>query len=269
MTSEILKDFIAIPTIANDKEANQSGIDFVRNILEPLGFEFKTEGESPFHQPVIVAKYTNVKSDKKVVLYGHYDVEKIKGWEKWKTPPFELVEKDGRFYCRGIADNKGILLTRLLAIKEMFEASEEIPNILWIIQGEEEVGGQTPFEVIPKHLADFGSKIYLEETGVHKSDRTPVIFHLPKTETPLAFLDSLNNAIYSGKAILENRHLNKFSKCPFLHSIPENGYYIGFGPNDGLCNIHKDNESLDKQNLEQHKDVFKKFIRWVNVTTID
>ena len=137
MTTEILKDFIAIPTIANDRNANQSGIDFVQNILEPLGFEFKTEGESPFHQPVIVSKYTNVKSDKKVVLYGHYDVEKIKGWEKWNSPPFELVEKDGRFYCRGIADNKGILLTRLLAIKEMFEADEEIPNILWIIQGEE------------------------------------------------------------------------------------------------------------------------------------
>lgn len=269
MTTEILKDFIAIPTIANDKEANQLGIEFVRSILEPLGFDFKTEGESPYYQPVIVAKYTNAKSNKKVVLYGHYDVEKIKGWEKWNTPPFELVEKDSRVYCRGIADNKGILLTRLLAVKEMFEAGEEIPNILWIIQGEEEVGGQTPFEVIPKLFAEFGSKIYLEETGIHKNDRTPVIFHLPKTETPPRFLDSLNNAIYSGKAILENRHLNKFSKCPFLHSIPENGYYIGFGPNDGLCNIHKDNESLDKQNLKQHKDVFKNFIRWVNVTTID
>jgi len=269
MTTETLNDFIVIKTIANDKEANQSGIDFVRNILEPLGFEFKTEGESPYHQPVIVAKYTNVMSDKKVVLYGHYDVEKIKDWEKWNTPPFELVEKDGRVYCRGIADNKGILLTRLLAIKEMFEANEEIPNILWIIQGEEEVGGQTPFEVIPKHFADFGSKIYLEETGVHKNDKTPVIFHLPKTDTLPAFLGSLNNAIYSGKAIFENRHLNKFSKCPFLHNIPEDGYYIGFGPNDGLCNIHKDNESLDKQNLEKHKDVFKNFIRWVNVIIID
>jgi acetylornithine deacetylase/succinyl-diaminopimelate desuccinylase-like protein len=269
MTTKTLKDFIAIPTIANDKEANQSGIDFVRNILEPLGFEFKTEGDSPYHQPVIVAKYTNVKSDKKLVLYGHYDVERIKDWEKWVTPPFELVEKDGRYYCRGIADNKGILLTRLLAIKEMFEAGEEIPNILWIIQGEEEVGGQTPFEVIPKYFADFGSKIYLEETGVHKNDRTPVIFHLPKIDTPPDFLASLNKAIYSGKAILENRSLNKFSKCPFLHNIPEDGHYIGFGPNDGLCNIHKENESLDKQNLEQHKDVFKNFIRWVNVTTIN
>lgn len=269
MRIEQLKEFIAIPTIATDKEANQSGIDFVKNILKPLGFEFSTEGESPYHQPVIVAKYTNPRSDKKVVLYGHYDVEKIKEWEKWNTPPFELAENNGRFYCRGIADNKGILLTRLFAIKEMLEAGEEIPNILWIIQGEEEVGGQTPFEVIPKHFSNFGSKIYLEETGVHKNDRTPVIFHLPKTESQPDFLDSLNDAIYSGKAIFENRNLNKFSKCPFLHNIPADGFYIGFGPNDGLCNIHKDNESLDKQNLELHSEVFKNFIRWINTTTIN
>jgi len=269
MTIETLKDFIAIPTIADDKEANQSGIEFVNSILNPLGFEITTEGESPYHQPVIIAKYTNCKTDKKVVLYGHYDVEKIKGWEKWNTPPFELIEKDGRYYCRGIADNKGILLTRIFSIKEMFEAGEEIPNILWIIQGEEEVGGQTPWQVIPKHFADFGSMIYLEETGVQKDDKTPVIFHMHKTETPPAFLDNLNNSIYSGNAIYENRTLTKFSKCPFFHNIPENGYYIGFGPNDSLCNIHKDNESLSKQNLEEHKEVFKKFIRWVNSTTIN
>jgi acetylornithine deacetylase/succinyl-diaminopimelate desuccinylase-like protein len=269
MSMDILKDFIAIQTIANNIEANQAGIEFVKNILSPIGFQISIEGESPYHQPVIIARYANSKSDKKVVLYGHYDVEEIKDWEKWHSPPFELTENDGRLYCRGIADNKGVLLSRLSAIKEMLETNEEIPNILWIIQGEEEVGGQTPFEVIPKYIAEFGSKIYLEETGVYKNDRTPVIFHLPKTETPPAFLESLNNAIYSGKAIFENRHLNKFGKCPFLHSIPENGHYIGFGPNDGLCNIHKDNESLDKQNLEQHKEVFKNFVRWVYQTNIN
>lgn len=263
-----LNKFIAIPTIANDKDANQSGIDFIRNILDPLGFEFSTEGDSPYHQPVIIAKYTNAKTKRKIVLYGHYDVEKIKSWEKWNTPPFELNEKDGRYYCRGIADNKGILLTRLNAIKEMLEAGEELPNILWIIQGEEEVGGQTPFEVIPNHITKFGSRLYLEETGVYKKDGTPVIFHLPKTETKPEFLDDLNNAIYFGKAIFENRNLNKFNKCPFLHNIPESGYYIGFGPNDGLSNIHKDNESLNKQYLEEHNNVFKRFIRWVNETDI-
>lgn len=263
MINEDLKNFIAIPSIANDNEANQSAIDFIINILSPLGFKITTEGNSPYYQPVIVAKYNNITSDKKVVLYGHYDVEKIKDWEKWDTPPFELVVKENRYYGRGIADNKGILLTRLLAIKEMVEKGETLPNILWIIQGEEEVGGETPFEVIPKHFADFGAKIYLEETGIYKNGK-PVIFYLPKSEKEPDFLTSLNEEIYSSEAIVENRNLNKFSKCPFLHNIPQDGYYIGFGPNDGLCNIHKDNESLNIQTLTQHKDIFKKFIHWVN-----
>ena len=43
----------------------------------------------------------------------------------------------------------------------MFEAGEQLPNILWVIQGEEEVGGQTPFDVIPKHFLAFNAKIYL------------------------------------------------------------------------------------------------------------
>lgn len=262
-----LQDFIAIPTIANDKVANQLGIDFVIQILAPIGFNITIEGDSPYYQPVIVARYNSPTSNKKVVLYGHYDVEKIKGWEKWNTPPFELVEIDDRYYCRGIADNKGILFTRLMAVKEMFEAGQELPNILWIIQGEEEVGGQTPFEVIPKHFTDFNSKIYLEETGIHKNGK-PVIFYLPKLETKPDFLNRLNEAIYFGDASFENRNLNKFSKCPFLHNIPEGGYYIGFGPNDALCNIHKDNESLDKASLLTHKVVFKRFLNWINHTNI-
>lgn len=263
-----LAKFIAIPTVANDKEANQAAIDFVRNILEPLGFKFITEGQSPYHQPVIVAKFANSESDKKVVLYGHYDVEDIKDREKWNSPPFELTESKGRFYGRGIGDNKGVLLNRLYAIKEMYEEGEEIPNILWIMQGEEEIEGNTAFEVIPKHYADFGAKLYLEETGMIR-EGTPLILHLPKTEKLPKFLNDLNNTIYSGNAIVENRNLNKFSKCPFLNSIPKNGYYLGFGPNDSLCNIHQANESLDKQLLIEHKEVFKNFIRWVNATTID
>ncbi len=262
-----LKEFIAIPTIAYNKAANQQGIEFVKQILEPIGFELTTEGDSPYHQPVIVAKYLNPNSTQKVVFYGHYDVEKIKGWEKWDTPPFKLVEKEARYYCRGIADNKGILLARLLAVKELVEAGEQLPNILWIIQGEEEVAGQTPFEVIPKHFADFGAKIYLEETGMQKNGQA-IIFHLPKSNTKPPFLNSLNKAIYNGNAIFENRSLNKFTECPFLHNIPQNGYYIGFGPNDPFCNIHKDNESLDIEKLTEHKEIFKKFIHWLNHTTI-
>lgn len=268
MTEEfthLLTKFIAIESIANDKSSNQKAIDFITLILKPIGFEITIEGDSPYYQPVIVAKYNNPDSDKKVVLYGHYDVEKIKEAEKWDTPPFGLVEKEGRYYCRGIADNKGILFTRLMAVKEMFEDDVDLPNILWIIQGEEEIEGETPFKVIPKHFANFNAKFYLEETGMYK-EGVPILFYLPKTEAKPAFLDSLNEAIYASSASYENRSLNKFSKCAFLQSIPEEGYYIGFGPNDALSNVHKENESLNKDMVFTHKEVFKRFLTWINNT---
>lgn len=259
--------FIAIKTIANDEKSNNQGIELVSDLLKSIGFNISIEGDSPYKQPVIIAKYTNKNSIKKVTLYSHYDVEKIHKEAKWNTKPFDLTKKDGRYYARGIADNKGILLSRIFSLIELKNNNEELPNILWIIQGEEEVAGKTPFEVIPKHIKEFNSKLYVEETGLYK-DNIPVIFHLPITTSRPAFIDDINNTIYQGKAIYANRHLNKFTKCPFLTNIPKDGYYLGFGPNDSSSNIHRDNESLSVENLEKHNEVFKEFIKWVNKTEI-
>ncbi|WP_046759238.1 M20/M25/M40 family metallo-hydrolase [Kordia jejudonensis] len=260
-----LKTFISIKTIANHDTENIKGIQFVTELLQSIGFSVRLEGDSPTNQPVLVAKYTNAHTAKKVVLYGHYDVEKINTSEQWDTPPFEVVTKNDRYYCRGIADNKGILLCRILALQEMKNSGEELPNILWIIQGEEEVAGPTPFTVIPQLLADYNATFHVEETGVYKKE-TPLLFHLPKTDTVPKYVHSLNEAIYDGKAKPENRQLNKFTTCPFVTNIPETAVYIGFGPNDGQCRIHKDNESLSITKLEAHTVVFQKFMRWILTT---
>lgn len=256
-----LEKFIKLQTVAGNQQQNEEAIKFINQILIPAGFDVVVEGESPHFQPVLVARYSNPGTKSKVVLYGHYDVERIKSWEKWNAPPFELTRLDGRYFCRGIADNKGILLTRMLAITEMIQEGVSLPNILWIIQGEEEVGGDTPFKVIPKHFEEFNAKVYVEETGVNK-DGSPVLFYLPQSSTIPKLVQKLNSDVFNGLAILENRSLRKFSACPFLTNIPHGGLYIGFGPNDPQCRIHADNESLDIGLLADHKKVFKKFISW-------
>lgn len=265
MINQIQK-IIAIKTIANDKKSNIEGIKFITNLLEEIGFQYSIEGESKFDQPVIVAKYLNSNSIKKVTLYGHYDVEKINDEASWNTDPFSLTEDNERYYARGIADNKGILICRIYALLEMKKNNIELPNILWLIQGEEEVAGQTPFEVIPKCIEAFRSKIYVEETGIYDKNKMPVIFYLSKKDQAATLIDGLNAAIYEGKAVVKNRHLNKFTKCPFVTNIPKGGIYIGFGPNDNQSCIHRPNESLNIKNLQEHKEVFKKFISWINNT---
>ncbi len=56
----------------------------------------------------------------------------------WETPPFELTEKDGRWYGRGTADCKGNILMHLTALRAL---GEDAPvNLKLVVEGSEEQG---------------------------------------------------------------------------------------------------------------------------------
>jgi hypothetical protein len=70
----------------------------------------------------------------------------------------------------------------------------------------------------------------------------------------------------------EYRHLNKLAgtnACPLLSNLPEEAIYIGFGPNDKLHYIHRDNESLNKDKLIQHQAQFTQFLSWCSDFSIN
>ncbi len=73
--------------------------------------------------------------------YGHFDVQPPDPLELWESPPFDLVERDGWLYARGIADDKGQLFM-LLKAAELLAAAGELPvNLRFACDGEEEVVG--------------------------------------------------------------------------------------------------------------------------------
>ncbi len=75
-----------------------------------------------------------------VLLYAHYDVQPPLDLAAWVTPPFELTERDGRWYGRGAADCKGGFLMHLLALRAL-KANGGVPvNIKVIAEGSEEQG---------------------------------------------------------------------------------------------------------------------------------
>lgn len=259
---KLLKEYISIKSLAGDEVENRKALDFLVKLFDEIDFTTTVEGYSPHYQPTLIAKYLNPNSSKKVVLYSHYDVEKIDK-KKWIIDnPFEMEEVNGRLYGRGIADNKGIFIARYTAIKSMIEKGEEIPSILWLIQGEEEVGGLAPFEVFPKYISEFNAKLFVEETAYHNRGRQ-LLLSLPKGDS--TFIKELSEKVLNSP-LIENRHLNKFflaGKCPFLENIPKDALYIGFGPNDQDSNIHRDNESLDKELLLQHLQQFQSFLKFI------
>jgi acetylornithine deacetylase/succinyl-diaminopimelate desuccinylase-like protein len=87
-----------------------------------------------------------------VLLYAHYDVQPPLDEKAWRTPPFELTERDGRWYGRGTADCKGNILMHLTALRAL-EAVGARPaiNLTVVVEGSEEQGTGGLEDFVPKH----------------------------------------------------------------------------------------------------------------------
>ncbi|HEY3504501.1 MAG TPA: dipeptidase [Actinocatenispora sp.] len=73
-----------------------------------------------------------------VLLYCHYDVQPPLSDTAWRTPPFELTERDGRWYGRGSADCKGNIVAHLTALRALDGAPTV--GVKFVAEGSEEQG---------------------------------------------------------------------------------------------------------------------------------
>jgi acetylornithine deacetylase/succinyl-diaminopimelate desuccinylase-like protein len=73
-----------------------------------------------------------------VLLYFHHDVQPPLDESAWKTPVWELTERDGRWYGRGAADCKGNIAMHLTALRAL---GDNLPVTVKIVgEGSEEQG---------------------------------------------------------------------------------------------------------------------------------
>jgi acetylornithine deacetylase/succinyl-diaminopimelate desuccinylase-like protein len=77
-----------------------------------------------------------------VLLYSHYDVQPGLDPALWTSPPWELTERDGRWYGRGTADCKGNTIVTLLALRALgVDEGAQLPvGVKIVVEGSEEQG---------------------------------------------------------------------------------------------------------------------------------
>ena len=98
--------------------------------------------------PYVYGDWLHAPGAPTVLVYGHYDVAPPGPADLWTSPPFLPVEKKGRLYGRGTADDKGGFLAWVAAASAYLGATGRLPvNLRLVIEGEEEVGST--------HLAEF------------------------------------------------------------------------------------------------------------------
>ena len=155
MTSELerLFEHLRFPSISTDSrhvEDVRANAMWLKSQLEDLGLE--TGLHETAGNPVIVARNEKVEGRPTVLIYGHYDVQPVDPLELWDSPPFEPEIRNGKIWGRGGADNKGQHFVHILGAEKMMKQNGELPlNVIFLIEGEEEIGSPNLVPFLVEH----------------------------------------------------------------------------------------------------------------------
>lgn len=107
---------------------------------------FRAEGletrlaRTPDGTDAVIATHDAGEGAPRVILYAHYDVQPASD-HGWETSPWELTERNGRYYGRGSADCKGSIVAHLTTLRALKEIDGSYPcSITVVVEGSEEQG---------------------------------------------------------------------------------------------------------------------------------
>ncbi|MEU8946374.1 dipeptidase [Streptomyces sp. NPDC048489] len=128
-------DFGQYPRVESEGAAN-----WIADALRAEGFQDVALLDTPDGTQSVYGYLPGPEGARTVLLYAHYDVQPPLDEAGWTSPPFELTERDGRWYGRGTADCKGGLIMHLLALRAL-KANGGVPvHVKVIAEGSEEQG---------------------------------------------------------------------------------------------------------------------------------
>ncbi|MGA5323489.1 dipeptidase [Streptomyces seoulensis] len=139
-----LAELVAFRSVADfeqfPKSESEGAANWIVDALTAEGFTDVALLDTPDGTQSVYGYLPGPEGAKTVLLYAHYDVQPPLDESGWTTPPFELTERDGRWYGRGAADCKGGLIMHLLALRAL-KANGGVPvNVKVIAEGSEEQG---------------------------------------------------------------------------------------------------------------------------------
>ena len=151
-----LKQFLRIPSVSTLPEHFpdiRRAAQFVADSMKSAGLENIDIIPTAKH-PLVYADWLHAPGKPTVLCYGHYDVQPPDPLNEWISPPFEPTERDGNIYARGAADDKGQMYMHIKAVEALLSVNGTLPvNLKFLIEGEEEVGGESVAKFVAENPA--------------------------------------------------------------------------------------------------------------------
>lgn len=228
---QILMDIVNIDSTNGHEEQ-------VANYLQKLFAEYGIESKKVQYDVDRASLVSEIGSnDGKVLAFsGHMDVVDAGDVSKWKFPPFEATEHEGKIYGRGATDMKSGLAAMVIAMIELHEEKQKLNGKIKLLATVgEEVGELGAEQLTQKGYADDLDGLIIGEPSGHR-----IVY---------AHKGSIN---YTVKSTGENAH----------SSMPE----FGVNAIDNLLLFYNEVEKFVKS-IDATNEILGDFIH--NVTVID
>ncbi|GGL02600.1 dipeptidase [Mangrovihabitans endophyticus] len=108
-------------------------------------------------QPAVIGRRPAPPGAPTVLLYAHHDVQPVGDPALWHSEPFEPVERAGRLYGRGAADDKAGVMAHVAALRAF---GDDLPvGVVVFVEGEEEYGSDSLDGIIEAHRDELRSDV--------------------------------------------------------------------------------------------------------------
>ncbi|MEX1124696.1 MAG: M20/M25/M40 family metallo-hydrolase, partial [Acidimicrobiia bacterium] len=149
---DLLADLVRLPSVSApgyDQGEVRKAAGSIVTILEDAGFENSQLLEVEGGNPAVFGQLPAPDGAPTIFLYAHYDVQPPGPAGEWETDPFDPVEKDGRVFGRGSADDKSGVVMHLGAVAA-FDGQLPV-GVQLFLEGEEEAGSASLASILAKY----------------------------------------------------------------------------------------------------------------------
>lgn len=170
-----LAEACSIPSLAGEPQALVDMAEWVENKLREVGAETRRLTYEGAPDAILGEAGSGPRT---VLIYDHYDVQPVDPIELWDSEPFKPEIRDGLFYARGAADNKGDLVARLAALDVYRELKGDLPiKVKFLVEGEEETGSKSFEAIATKHRDELAADGCIwEGNGIDHVGRPDLVF---------------------------------------------------------------------------------------------
>jgi len=151
---DLLAELIAVDT--SDPPGNEMGAAAVlKRHLEAEGIACQIfVPDSAGARANLVARLPGTGRKRPLLLLGHIDVVPVQK-ERWTSDPFQMTERDGYYYGRGVIDDKGMVAACAMTLILLKRAGAKLDrDVILLAECDEEAGGERGIAWMLEHHRD-------------------------------------------------------------------------------------------------------------------